>query len=155
MSASHGRIKGGIPRPALYAPNGTGYYGRYPAQMGSRGEAPYIAELARQVNGICEVVLPVGRADCANATTVFEVEPVTGWRGGTRQALAYAGQTGWKPALALFGQADYLRIYLFLRDRVPGVTLWIWRGWWDRTTNRNDAQRKGGLDIPLKPQVSA
>ena len=82
-------------RPTITALNGQHYAGRIPQQLGTTGEAPYIAELARTVNGLCEVVLPVGRADAASATAVFEVEPARSWRFGVRQVLGYAGQTGW------------------------------------------------------------
>jgi len=129
-------------RPYVTAPDGRRYKGRHPEQMPMTGEGPYIAELARQTKGVCEVVLPIGRADSANESAVFEVEPARSWRSGARQAFAYAGQTGWSPALALFGPADYLNIYLFLRDRLPTLRLWIWRGRWELTTNRTDASRK-------------
>lgn len=142
-------------RPYIDSPSGRRYSGRYPQQVKAGIETPYILELAKSTNGVCEVVLPVGRADVACASTVFEVEPVKTWRTGLRQALGYAGQTGWKPGLALFGPADYERIYLFLRDHMPeaGVTLWIWRGEWERITNRNRAKIKKAPLIPQEQPV--
>lgn len=119
------------------------YYGRWPQSVPATGEGPYIASLARTVNGACEVVLPVGRADVASSTEIFEVEPVRSWRLGLRQVLAYAAQTGLNPGLALFGPAEHEPIYLFLRDRLPSVSLWIWRSGlgWEKTTSRKAALR--------------
>ena len=129
--------------------SGRQFRGRWPQDMPATGEGPYIADLARTVRGACEVVLPIGRADVMNKTAVFEVEPVASWRTGARQALAYAGQSGLTPALALFGEADYLRIYLFLRDRLDGLDLWVWRGTWVHTTNRQEAAIKYAADVLL------
>lgn len=126
-------------RKFITAPDGRHYSGRWPQQMPCAGEGPYTAAMARRVNGACEVVIPLGRIDVATNEVAIEVEPVGSWRHGARQVLAYAAQTGQQPALALFGKADYLPIYLFLRDRFPAFTLWIWRGAWVRTTNRREA----------------
>lgn len=128
-------------RNQITSPDGRSFSGRWAQDMPPTGEGPYIAALARTVGGACEVVLPVGRADVATNETVFEVEPASQWRIGARQALSYAGQSGLAPALALFGPADYLPIYLFIRNRLPGMTLWIFRNQWQRTTSRADAKR--------------
>jgi hypothetical protein len=87
-------------------------------------------ELASQLCGITEALLPYGRADVLTATAVFEVEAARKWRAGMRQVLAYSAQTGLPPALALFGNAhrdDVLKRYLTLRDGRPPVQLW-WHG---------------------------
>lgn len=105
-------------------------------------EAPHIVSLALYVQGLTEVSLPCGRADVATSTDVFEVEPVTRWRAGARQAWAYAGMSGLHPNLALFGKADYSRLYLKVRDTMPGMTLWVEhpaRGW-HRIQNRQDSR---------------
>ncbi|MFG3639121.1 hypothetical protein ACGF3C_02455 [Micromonospora sp. NPDC047762] len=129
-------------RKPITVPDGRHFYGRWPQQMPSTGEGPYIAALARQIGGTCEVCLPVGRADVATNRVVFEVEPAKQWRTAARQALGYAGQTGLTPAIALFGPADYLRIYLFVRDRLPGLQMWVHRFEWEHTTSRQAAVRK-------------
>lgn len=129
-------------RKPITTPDGRHFYGRWPQQMPATGEGPYIAALARQIDGACEVCLPLGRADVATATTVFEVEPAKQWRTAVRQALGYSGQSGLTPAIALFGPADYLPIYLFVRDRLPGVQLWIHRLRWEHAQSRKDAARK-------------
>ena len=128
-------------RRYVSAPNGRQYSGRWPQAMPSTGEGPYIAALARMIDGACEVVLPCGRADVATNTDIYEVEPARSWRTGVRQAFAYAGQTGLSPGLALFGEADYLKLYLFLRDLLPEITLWVWDGGggWERITSRRTA----------------
>lgn len=132
----------GVPRNPLRLPDGRVMYGRWPQGMRATGEGPYIAALARQTGGVCEVVLPVGRADVATPTTVFEVEPASQWRTAVRQVLGYAGQTGLIPAIALFGPADYLRIYLFVRDRLPGLELWVYRYRWEHVQSRKTAALK-------------
>ncbi|MBM0233195.1 hypothetical protein JNW91_15780 [Micromonospora sp. STR1_7] len=130
------------PRNPLRLADGRVLYGRWPQSMPTTGEGPYIAALARQVKGVPEVVLPVGRADVATAATVFEVEPARQWRTAIRQVLGYAGQTGLAPAIALFGPEDYLHIYLFVRDRLPGLGLWVYRGRWEQVTSRKSARLK-------------
>ena len=95
--------------------------------MSMAGEGPYIQILARQLGGICEAILPVGRADVATGDRVFEVEPYHGWRNGLRQVLAYEGQTGLVPCLALFGIGDYEKVFTFLRRRLARVELWGYR----------------------------
>lgn len=140
-------------RNSVLTPSGRRFAGRWPQDMPQTGEGPYIAALARTVHGACEVVVPLGRADVANASHIYEVEPVGSWRSGARQVLAYAWQTGLTPALALFGPAEYERIYLFLRDRLPGIDLWVWRDGWERTTSRASARRKFGLNaLPASPE---
>lgn len=128
-------------RNPITTPDGRTFTGRWPQDMPTTGEGPYIAALARQVDGACEVVLPVGRVDVATSSVVFEVEPAHQWRTAARQALAYAGQTGLTPAIALFGAADIPRIYLFLRDRMPAMQLWVHRSRWERVTSRRAAKR--------------
>lgn len=128
-------------RNIITTPTGRRLRGRWPQDMPPTGEGPYIAALAQQLGGACEVALPVGRADVATKTTIFEVEPAHQWRTAVRQAYGYAGQTELTPAIALFGEANYLQIYLFVRDRLPGMQLWIYRGSWEHTTNRQAASR--------------
>lgn len=129
--------------PSIQTPDGRRFRGLRACDVADRpGEGPYIAALAEQVGGIAEVILPAGRADVATNTDVYEVEPVGSWRHGAQQAFAYAGMTGLRPALALFGEADYLSIYIKIRDRMPGLTLWRWRDRWDRVTSRTEATRR-------------
>ena len=74
---------------------------------------------------------------------MYEVEPVASWRVGARQAFAYAGMTGLRPALALIGRTDYLPIYLRMRKRMPDLTLWVWGGpiiRWERITSTRAAR---------------
>ena len=128
-------------RPALTLPGGELAVGRWPQDLGTTGEAPYIANLAIAVRGIAEVKLAAGRADAANATHVWEVEPVKSWRHGAQQAYAYSAMSGLSPALALFGNADYLSIYLEVRDKMCGLQLWVWRqGRFELTTSRVSAK---------------
>lgn len=142
-------------RSWIRSPDGRTFSGRWPQDMPATGEGPYIAALARQVRGACEVVLPVGRADVATDLIVYEVEPVRSWREGARQALAYAGMSGLSPALALFGVADYLPIYLRMRDRLPALTLWRWDGFrWERVTSRQSAIRKVRDGHPCIPRAA-
>lgn len=143
--------------PTITVPDGRVFRGRRANTLGDQGEAPYIAALARQVGGIVEVILPAGRADVATETHVFEVEPVGSWRTGAQQAFAYAGMSGLAPALALFGPADYLPIYLRIRDKMPGLSLWAWedRGVWTRVTNRQMAQRRRGGWRGMSPGISS
>ena len=54
---------GSLPRPSIMTPDGRVFYGRWPQSMtATTGEAPYILALAEHVHGVCEVVLPAGRA---------------------------------------------------------------------------------------------
>lgn len=130
---------------SVTSPDGRTFFGRWPQSLGTAGEAPYIAALARTVRGFAEVTLPAGRADVATDTDVYEVEPVRSWRTGARQAFAYGGMSGLRPALALFGVADYEPIYLRIRDRMPGLALWIWSGGgWERVASRRSARRASG-----------
>lgn len=134
--------RGGKYRPALTLPNGGSAIGQWPQDVVGTGEGPYIANLASAVRGIAEVKLPAGRADVANETHVWEVEPVRSWRHGAQQAYAYSAMSGLLPALALFGAADYLSIYLQIRDGMPPIQLWVWRGaQFERTTSRVSARR--------------
>jgi hypothetical protein len=135
--------------PTIQVPDGRRFRGLRPRDVAGRsGEGPYIAALAEVVGGIAEVVLPAGRADVATNADVWEVEPVASWRHGAQQAFAYAGMTGLKPALALFGLADYLPIFTKVRDRMPGLTLWRWRGEWVRVTSRTEAARECASSLP-------
>lgn len=131
-----------IPRPYIRVPDGRIFYGRWPQSLGTRGEAPYIAALARHVRGVAEVTLVAGRADVATNEQVFEVEPARQWRRGAQQAFAYGGMTGLRPVLALFGPIDLLPIYLRIRDKMTPLELWAWRGRWEPVTSRRTAVLK-------------
>lgn len=136
-----------LPKPTITAPDGRTYRGIWPQSVRTPHEGPYIVSLARQVAGVPEVTLSCGRADVATSTDVYEVEPVGSWRTGARQAFAYAAMSGLAPNLALFGAADYLPLYLRIRDRMPTLTLWRWNaGRWWRVTNRRVAMlaERGG-----------
>ena len=97
-------------------------------------------ELAKQVDGVIELVLPYGRAEVATSTTVWEVERVSNWRDGVRQVLAYSVQSQLSPALGLFGvapRAHVLDVYLRLRDGSPPIALWWYKhGRWVQITSR-------------------
>ena len=61
-------------------------------------------------------------------------------REAARQAFSYSGMTGLAANLALFGDADYLDIYLRIRDKMPGLTLWRFNhGRWDPVRSRREA----------------
>jgi hypothetical protein len=113
-------------RPYVTAPDGRRFFGKPASELGSTGEDPFIASLTQAVNGIAEVCLPAGRADVATDTEVFEVESVQSWRAGAQQAYAYGAMSGLRPHLALFGPANYLPIYLRMRDHMPDLTLLVW-----------------------------
>jgi hypothetical protein len=116
--------------------------GRYPGASASvLREHRLRDELARQLRGATESVLPYGRADVLTATTVFEVEPENNWRHAVRRVLAYAAQYGKRPAVALFGAASRDTVtarYLRLRDGTPPVELWWWSfgRWWHVSSRR-------------------
>ncbi|MCO1593848.1 hypothetical protein M8C17_01560 [Micromonospora sp. RHAY321] len=58
----------------------------------------------------------------AITATLFEVEPAgNGAKPSSGPGLS--GSNGISPAIALFGAEDYLRMYLFVRDRLPGLGL--------------------------------
>lgn len=108
-------------------------------------------DLARDVHGLIEVVLPYGRVDVATDQHVIEVEPAAQWRKGVRQALAYSAQCPREPGLALFGAAHrdaVLRIYLTLRDNWPPIALW-WRDGtrWEAVSSR---RRCNTMRAPLE-----
>ena len=148
----------GSRRPHVTSPDKTRvFYGQWPQSIVTRqdAEAPYIAALAKRVRGIVEVTLPAGRADVANDTHVFEVEPVRSWRKGAQQAFAYGGMAGLRPVLALFGAADYLPIYLRIRDRLPGLELWVWTGAWSAVTSRTSAPSQYATSRCQPPDLRA
>jgi len=89
-------------------------------------ESRYRDLLARQVGGRIEVTLPFGRADVMTDTTVFEVEPVSSYAEGVRQALHYASQSGLRGALAAYGEpAKVEKIFNQLAELPPpGVEFW-------------------------------
>ena len=99
-----------------------------------------------------ELILPYGRADVANETTIWEVEPVEQWRDGVRQVLAYSAQSQLDPALGLFGPAknkNVLELYLKLRDGHPPIQLWWFRGkTWHHLTGRADCTEVHEYDPP-------
>lgn len=109
-------------------PDGRNVYGRMPGRSAvTLTEHALRDELARQINGVTEAVLPYGRADVLTDRAVFEVEPAKHWRIAVRQVLAYAAQTGLPPHVALFGAAapgTVLKVYLALRDGTPPISLW-------------------------------
>jgi hypothetical protein len=102
-------------------------------------------DLARQVDGLTEVNLPLGFADVATDWAVFEVEPRRSWRKGARQVLAYAAQCGLPPALALFRaipKVEMLSIWTELRAvdlnglTAQSIDLWWWSGQaWEQITD--------------------
>lgn len=124
-------------------PDGRRIWGRAPGGSAvTLDEHDLRDELARLVGGITEARLPYGVADVLTKQLVFEVEPAASWQDGVRQVLAYAMQTGLPPALALFGQADHLRVqrlYLKLRTGPPPVELWWHTGQrWQRIASLPD-----------------
>ena len=110
----------GYLRESVILPDGRRITGQPPGCAGATVIEHWLRDdLARQLRGITEAVLPYGRADVMTAKTVFEVEAAQSWRAGMRQVLAYSVQSGLQPALALFGQAHrdaVLKMYLRLRD---------------------------------------
>jgi hypothetical protein len=133
------------PRPILTLPSGRKVRGHPPFDNRKLLEHVLSDELARQVDGLVEVVLPYGRADVATTKRIFEVEPLKNWRAGVRQVLAYAAQSELRPALALFGSkahhTEVLKLYMKLRDGTPQVELW-WRDgrYWRWISNRHECR---------------
>ncbi len=144
----------GMAKPALRsARTGQRLTGHYPGNCAQNtSESDVRDSLAKQVHGLIEVSLPIGRADVATETDVFEVEPFRSWGAGIQQVLSYAAQTGMRPNIALFGDSskdDRLRIFKKLRDKL-GYTatgfpcrLWIHQpsGWWEQITSAKAAGR--------------
>ena len=62
--------------------------------------------LAHHVGGTTEVRVATGRIDVTTSNEVFEVERPTKWKEGMGQVLAYAGDTGKKPVLAIMSYAQ-------------------------------------------------
>lgn len=58
---------------------------------------------SRFVRARVEVRTTFGRIDVETPDMVVEVEPFATWRHGVRQALAYAQETGKRPAVAIYG----------------------------------------------------
>lgn len=151
-------------RPRLSLPNGRTVSGRQPGDApSSLLEHDLRDELARQVCGVTELVLPYGRADVATAATVWEVEPAPQYRTAVRQVLSYAAQSGLAPAIALFGPAhrdDVVRVYVRLRDGHPRIALWWWseRRWheiYNRRECRNMRDPLWGQDGGNGPRSTA
>lgn len=124
-------------RASVQLPDGRYVYGWPPGTAPARlTEHRLRDQLAAQLHGITEAVLPYGRADVLTRNAVFEVEPRRSWRNGIRQALAYSAQTGLPPAIALFGAIHHdelLKLYLKLRDQrlhanAGPIALWWWTG---------------------------
>lgn len=69
---------------------------------------------SRYVRAKVEVKTTFGRIDVVTDEFVVEVEPFATWRHGVRQALAYAQETGKKPAIAVYGDID----------RYAGAKMW-------------------------------
>lgn len=64
-------------------------------------ESTWRDALARHLNGVTELRLEIGRADVATSAVVIEVDWMRNWKSGMGQVLAYAGETGREPVLAL------------------------------------------------------
>jgi hypothetical protein len=133
-------------RKTIQLPDGRHIYGWPPGTAPSRLlEHRLRDELAAQLHGITEAVLPYGRADVLTRDTVFEVERHQSWRNGVRQALAYSGQVGLPPAIALFGaihREDLLKLYIKLRgdpfhSNAGAIALWWYSGTWVHISARN------------------
>ena len=64
-------------------------------------EALWRDALAKKIGGTTEQKIKAGRIDVVTSNEVFEVERPSTWKDGMGQALAYAGETGKKPVLAI------------------------------------------------------
>lgn len=133
-------------------PNGEQVRGRYPGAAAVVLTEHHLRdELARQLHGATEATLPYGRADVLTESTVFEVEPAKAWRHAVRQVLAYAAQSGKRPAIALFGAADrsdVTRLYLTLRDGTPPIELWWYAGSrWIHVASRRQCTSMPTVDV--------
>lgn len=126
--------------PTVTVADGRTFKGLWPQQCAPNHESPYADALAELVSGVREVSVPAGRADVMTPTVAYEVEPAANWKAGLRQALAYAAATGTTPGLALFGEADYAKIYGWFRKELPIVELWRWDGSWKRLTSMSFAK---------------
>ena len=86
---------------------------------------------SRYVRAKVEVRTTFGRIDVLTDEFVVEVEPFTTWRHGVRQALAYAQETGKKPAVAVYGDIDMQSGARMWRDCAGLVTIFMlnYRTW--------------------------
>lgn len=109
---------------------------------------------ARYARAWTEVRTKFGRIDVVTDDFVIEVEPFTTWRHGVRQALAYAQETGKRPALAVYGEmtpSDGARLW----DDCSGlVTLFMLNGQrWERIQRRGQAVKPWAAPPPfLEPR---
>lgn len=128
--------------------------------MSRQPERVYRDLFVRDVRGsVPEVWLGFGRVDIVTWTEVVEVESITTWRSGVRQALAYSAMTPYHavpkltPAVALFGELSAERaigIYVLLRDR--GISLYLFNGSrWERVSSRRAASRRWHLLPAIEP----
>lgn len=113
----------------------------------------------RYVRARVEVRTTFGRIDVETPDMVVEVEPFATWRHGVRQALAYAQETGKRPAVAIYGAmtpAEAARIW----DQCGGlVTVFLLdHHRWVRIRSAEQAERRWSAppdnlsgDGPRKP----
>jgi DNA-binding CsgD family transcriptional regulator len=127
--------------------------GRWRAYLrATTGETPYRDELAAQVGGVVELLMPFGRADVATQTDVFEVEPADRWSTGLQQAAAYGVLSGRRPNLAIYAETiipveKAVRIFEAMADLPTPIGLWIRgpNGWTTVERRPRSAWEPGGL----------
>jgi hypothetical protein len=69
-------------------------------------EALWRDTLAQKVGGVTEFKTKAGRVDVTTSNEVFELDWVRKWKEGMGQALAYSGETGKRPVLALIAYSQ-------------------------------------------------
>jgi hypothetical protein len=69
-------------------------------------EAVWRDALAKHVGGVTEQSIKTGRVDVLSAGEVYEVDWIRNWKEGMGQVLAYSGETGKAPVLALISYSQ-------------------------------------------------
>lgn len=137
-------------RPSVETAAGRVFYGRSAVDLAPNHETFFVAALAKQVDGICEAQLPIGRADVATSTHVFEVESARTWRSGAKQVLGYAAMSGLIPVLALFGSDNYDRYWRLIQDNFLPLELLVWRDGWVPMGDASMQVRPGSLAVSVR-----
>jgi hypothetical protein len=108
---------------------------------------------SRYVRARVEVRTTFGRIDVMTDEFVVEVEPFATWRHGVRQALAYAQETGKRPAVAVYGDIDSHSGARMWRDCAGLVTIFMLdhRTWTRVRSIKQAMQPKAAPPCDLEP----
>lgn len=114
---------------------------------------------AATFHGCTEVPTDFGRIDVELPTEVVEVEPFASWRHGVRQALAYAQETGKRPAVAVYGSIPASEALAMWRKCSGLVALYILdHHRWVRVAAESDTDRWWQMppdDLKYRPRRPA